>query len=118
MCIRDRHQGTDIVPLQFVGFKNNQLDTDVVIQDSTSKQKTAYEISECDWSSDVCSSELNTDIAGLVEFLNTMICRELSAIKAVSYTHLAFFMDDYIGGRYSSTSAVGGAVLSLSLIHI
>ena len=24
------HQGTDIVPLQFVGFKNNQLDTDVV----------------------------------------------------------------------------------------
>ncbi len=22
----------------------------------------------------------------------------------------AFFMDDYIGGRYSSTSAVGGAV--------
>ncbi|MGN0778407.1 MAG: glucose-6-phosphate isomerase, partial [Aristaeellaceae bacterium] len=24
----------------------------------------------------------------------------------------AFFMDDYIGGRYSSTSAVGGAVLS------
>ena len=25
----------------------------------------------------------------------------------------AFFMDDYIGGRYSSTSAVGGVVLSL-----
>lgn len=33
------HQGTDIVPLQFVGFKNNQLDTDVVIQGSTSQQK-------------------------------------------------------------------------------
>ena len=33
------HRGTDIVPLQFVGFKNNQLDTDVVIQDSTSQQK-------------------------------------------------------------------------------
>ena len=33
------HQGTDIVPLQFVGFKNSQLDTDVVIQDSTSQQK-------------------------------------------------------------------------------
>lgn len=33
------HQGTDIVPLQFIGFKNNQLDTDVVIQDSTSQQK-------------------------------------------------------------------------------
>ena len=26
------HQGTDIVPLQFIGFKNNQMDTDVVIQ--------------------------------------------------------------------------------------
>ena len=26
----------------------------------------------------------------------------------------AFFMDDYIGGRYSSTSAVGGAMLSLA----
>ncbi len=26
----------------------------------------------------------------------------------------AFFMDDYIGGRYSSTSCVGGAILSLA----
>ncbi|MBR1912987.1 MAG: glucose-6-phosphate isomerase [Treponema sp.] len=26
----------------------------------------------------------------------------------------AFFMDDYIGGRYSSTSGVGGAILSLA----
>ena len=33
------HQGTDIVPLQFVGFKNNQLETDVDIQGSTSQQK-------------------------------------------------------------------------------
>ena len=33
------HQGTDIVPLQFVGFKNNQMESDVVIQDSTSQQK-------------------------------------------------------------------------------
>lgn len=33
------HQGTDITPLQFVGFKNNQMDTDVVIQGSTSQQK-------------------------------------------------------------------------------
>lgn len=33
------HQGTDIVPLQFIGFKNNQLGSDVVIQDSTSQQK-------------------------------------------------------------------------------
>ncbi|SHK41814.1 glucose-6-phosphate isomerase [Hespellia stercorisuis] len=33
------HQGTDIVPLQFVGFKKNQMDNDIVIQDSTSQQK-------------------------------------------------------------------------------
>ena len=33
------HQGTDIVPLQFVGFKNGQIGTDVVIQGSTSQQK-------------------------------------------------------------------------------
>lgn len=33
------HQGTDIVPLQFVGFKNSQIGTDVVIEESTSQQK-------------------------------------------------------------------------------
>ena len=33
------HQGTGIVPLQFVGFKNNQMGRDVMIQDSTSQQK-------------------------------------------------------------------------------
>ena len=33
------HQGTDIVPLQFIGFKNNQCGMDVDIQGSTSQQK-------------------------------------------------------------------------------
>ena len=33
------HQGTNIVPLQFMGFKNSQMGTDVVIQGSTSQQK-------------------------------------------------------------------------------
>ena len=33
------HQGTDIIPLQFIGFKNSQLANDVVIQGSTSQQK-------------------------------------------------------------------------------
>lgn len=33
------HQGTNIVPLQFVGFKSNQMGVDVVIQGSTSQQK-------------------------------------------------------------------------------
>ena len=33
------HQGTDIVPLQFVGFRRNQAGVDVNIQGSTSQQK-------------------------------------------------------------------------------
>jgi len=33
------HQGTDIIPLQFIGFKNSQMANDVVIQGSTSQQK-------------------------------------------------------------------------------
>ena len=38
------HQGTDIIPLQFVGYKNNQMGTDVVIQGSTSQQKLAANV--------------------------------------------------------------------------
>ena len=33
------HQGTNIIPLQFVGFKKSQMATDVVIENSTSQQK-------------------------------------------------------------------------------
>ncbi len=33
------HQGTDIIPLQFIGFKNSQIGTDVVIENSTSQKK-------------------------------------------------------------------------------
>ena len=33
------HQGTDIIPLQFVGFRKSQMSSDVVIQGSTSQQK-------------------------------------------------------------------------------
>ncbi|MDD7177243.1 MAG: glucose-6-phosphate isomerase, partial [Lachnospiraceae bacterium] len=33
------HQGSDIVPLQFIGFKKSQLGVDVDIEDSTSQQK-------------------------------------------------------------------------------
>ncbi len=33
------HQGTDIVPLQFIGFRKSQIETDVLIQGSTSQQK-------------------------------------------------------------------------------
>ena len=33
------HQGTDIIPLQFIGFVDSQIGSDVVIQDSTSQKK-------------------------------------------------------------------------------
>ena len=33
------HQGTDIVPLQFIGFKNSQEGKDIVIEGSTSQTK-------------------------------------------------------------------------------
>ena len=33
------HRGSDIVPLQFIGFKNSQLGVDVDIENSTSQQK-------------------------------------------------------------------------------
>ncbi len=33
------HQGTDIVPMQFVGYKKSQISNDVIIEDSTSQAK-------------------------------------------------------------------------------
>ncbi len=33
------HQGTDVIPLQFIGFKESQYGRDIVIQGSTSQQK-------------------------------------------------------------------------------
>ena len=38
------HQGTDIVPLQFMGFRSSQMGSDVVIQDSTSQQKLSANV--------------------------------------------------------------------------
>ncbi len=38
------HQGTDIIPLQFIGFKNNQTENDVVIENSTSQQKLSANV--------------------------------------------------------------------------
>ena len=42
------------------------------------------------------------------------VTSETSPLASSSDYLAAFFMDDYIGGRFSSTSAVGGAVLSLA----
>ena len=42
------HQGTDIVPLQFIGFKNNQMGTDVVIQGQHKPAETLCKRSSSD----------------------------------------------------------------------
>ena len=42
------------------------------------------------------------------------VTSETSPLAGNSDYLAAFFMDDFIGGRYSSTSSVGGAVLSLA----
>ena len=38
------HQGTDIIPLQFIGFNENQAGMDVTIQGSTSQQKLSANV--------------------------------------------------------------------------
>ena len=38
------------------------------------KQKTAYEIKECDWSSDVCSSDLDIGAPNFFVHLDETIC--------------------------------------------
>ena len=38
------HQGTDIIPLQFIGFSENQAGMDVLIQGSTSQQKLSANV--------------------------------------------------------------------------
>ena len=42
------------------------------------------------------------------------VTSETSPLASSDDVLAAFFMDDFIGGRYSSTSAVGGAVLALA----
>ena len=38
------HQGTDVIPLQFVGFRQNQAGMDTLIQGSTSQQKLSANV--------------------------------------------------------------------------
>ena len=53
--------------------------------------------------------------AGLEPSRHMLAVTSATSPMAKSPDYLAaFFMDDYIGGRYSSTSAVGGAILSLA----
>ena len=40
------HQGSDIIPLQFIGFKKSQLGVDVDIENSTSQQKLCANVAQ------------------------------------------------------------------------
>ena len=61
------------------------------------KQKTAYEIYQCDWSSDVCSSDLMT---GLLPFLVTTLRSRVSSRTEHSSTAIRFAM--FSGLRYGA----------------
>ena len=59
MCIRDRDPRDTYADVAEWETKAKDLASRFV--KNFVKQKTAYEISECDWSSDVCSSDLPAD---------------------------------------------------------
>ena len=50
------------------------------------KQKTAYEIYQCDWSSDVCSSDLPSEKESGVTLTTPMMRQELSSRRFLSLT--------------------------------
>src|SRR6056300_23408 len=55
--INHSKQSLPMLPLCSFHWKNNSFDIFYCVFFFFFKQKTAYEISECDWSSDVCSSD-------------------------------------------------------------
>src|SRR5210317_1718784 len=63
------------------------------------KQKTAYEISECDWSSDVCSS----DLEDLGDDLYARICRSQAKLEAPLYEAAVDLLIDLSGQPQQAT---------------
>ena len=55
------------------------------------KQKTAYEIKECDWSSDVCSSDLIVTLPTLITMKEADDCRE----DRIDAEYLRMILDDH-----------------------
>ena len=54
------------------------------------KQKTAYEIKECDWSSDVCSSDL--------QVINRIVWERIAVVGVVSAAGTLLLLDAYLPG--------------------
>ena len=82
------HQGTDTVPLQFIGFKNSQFKKDVVIENSTSQVKlnanlvaqiVAFALGKDDTNT---NKEFDGDRFSSLLFANELTARSLGALLA------------------------------------
>ena len=56
------------------------------------KQKTAYEILTCDWSSDVCSSDLGSAPASLIDRFSLLQCPRLLYCPSLVAAAPRFFL--------------------------
>ena len=73
------------------------------------KQKTAYEIYQCDWSSDVCSSDLISRIFKFKNYYETMAFVNVAAMVAHQQDHHPDMNVGYNTCRIEySTHSVGG----------
>src|SRR5213596_3247115 len=73
------------------------------------KQKTAYEIRPCDWSSDVCSSDLVTQGAA-----TRAIAKETNSVPIV----YVFSADPVLAGIAQSLARPGGNATGITLMSV
>ena len=84
------------------------------------KQKTAYEIVDCDWSSDVCSSDLNHVIGVIVEekrnllwvFLNDHLVRMFLEQHLGCQQHIFVVIDYQDFAKFFITHSRRGMMVS------
>ena len=55
------------------------------------KQKTAYEIYQCDWSSDVCSSDLLASVTDVVVLRTAAVAAQLEYLEVLAEAAEAWF---------------------------
>ena len=61
------------------------------------KQKTAYEIVDCDWSSDVCSSDLFALLVSVGGFLSNFLFRAIFKKTKAESAKITLDKHDYLG---------------------
>src|ERR1043166_9382210 len=77
------------------------------------KQKTAYEIPKRDWSSDVCSSDLDHAAASVRLFLE----RAANAVRAVRAMYAAGDVTDEQFQRFAQTLSIGQDVSAIGFVR-